>query len=232
MPDQPRILVIEDEPPLQKLLRVTLAASGYQVIESATAGDGIIQAATTPPDLIILDLGLPDADGVEVIRRIREWSSMPIIVVTARGKEQDKIVALDAGADDYLTKPFSVGELLARVRVVLRHLATLQTDSAATQISFANIQIDLAKREVLKSGNRLQLTPTEYRLMITLVKNSGKVMTHAQLLKEVWGPDATHENHYVRVFMNQLRQKIEDDPSDPKHFLTETGIGYRFFADN
>jgi two-component system KDP operon response regulator KdpE len=228
MPDQPRILVIEDEPPLQKLLRVTLAASGYQVIESATAANALIQAATIQPELVILDLGLPDMDGLEVIRQIREWSSMPIIVVTARGKEQDKVVALDAGADDYLTKPFSVAELLARVRVVLRHLATLKPGSAITQIRFGKIEIDLGKREVLRAGERLQLTPTEYRLLTTLVKNSGKVMTHAQLLKEVWGPGSTHEHHYVRVFMNQIRQKIEDDPGSPRHLLTETGVGYRF----
>ena len=223
---QPTILVIEDEDPIRKFLRVSLSAQGYRLVESTTARDGLLQAASAQPDLIILDLGLPDMDGVELTRRIREWSKVPILIVSARGKEQDKVVALDAGADDYLTKPFGLSELLARMRVALRH-------TSATRIGgeplFENgtLRVDLARREVHIAGRPLHLTPNEYRLLALLVKYAGRVLTHRQLLKEVWGPGSSQETHYLRVYMNQLRQKIEADPAQPRFLLTEPGVGYR-----
>lgn len=225
---RPTILVIEDEPPLQKFLRVTLNSHRYNVIEALNGEAGIRHAANDRPDLIILDLGLPDMDGVEVTRQIREWSGIPIIIVSARGKEQDKVVALDAGADDYLTKPFGVGELIARVRVSLRHASVANQETGTARFEAGDLSIDMAKREVNSRGQRVHLTPNEYKLLTVLVKNAGKVMTHRQLLKEVWGPGSAEESHYVRVYMNQLRQKIEADPSRPKYLLTETGVGYRF----
>jgi two-component system, OmpR family, KDP operon response regulator KdpE len=227
---KPTILVIEDDPRLQKFLRVTLTSHNYNVVEALTGESGIRHAANDQPDLIILDLGLPDSDGVDVARRIREWSAIPIIVVSARGKEQDKVVALDAGADDYLTKPFGVGELLARVRVVLRHLATTKADTGESVFDLDDLHVDLARREVMVRGQQIHLTPNEYRLLAILIKNAGKVMTHRQLLHEVWGPGSAEESHYLRVYMNQLRQKIESDPSRPQFLLTETGVGYRLRA--
>lgn len=228
---KPTILVIEDEPPLQKFLRVTLGQE-YALVEAATGELGVRHAAYDRPDLIILDLGLPDLDGVEVTRRIREWSAVPIIVVSARGKEQDKVVALDAGADDYLTKPFAVGELLARVRVALRHAAARKTPDAEPIFESGNIRVDLVRREVTSRGQPVHLTPNEFRLLAVLVKHAGMVMTHRQLLKEVWGPGSGQENHYLRVYMNQLRQKLEADPTRPVHLLTETGVGYRLAIDS
>src|SRR5689334_17021469 len=224
---KPTILVIEDEPPLQKFLRLTLANHNFNVIEAVTGESGLRHAANDRPDLIILDLGLPDIDGVQVTKRIREWSAIPIIVVSARGKEQDKVVALDAGADDYLTKPFGVGELLARVRVALRHLAAVNPETGEPIFKLGPLHIDLSLRQVSVDGKTVHLTPNEFKLLSVLVKNAGKVLTHRQLLKEVWGPGSSDETHYLRVYMNQLRQKIEPDAARPKFLLTEPGVGYR-----
>jgi two-component system KDP operon response regulator KdpE len=221
------ILVIEDEPAFQRFLRVTLETQDYRVVSAAGAEEGLARAATDPPDLVILDLGLPDMDGVDVARRLREWSAVPVIVVSARGKEQDKVVALDAGADDYLTKPFGVGELLARVRAALRRWAAADAKTGEPVFTDGDLTVDLARREVTVGGTRVHLTPIEFRLTSVLVKNAGKVLTHRQLLREVWGPGSDRETHYLRVYMNQLRQKLEADPSRPRHLLTEAGVGYR-----
>ena len=228
---RPNILVIEDEPPLRKFLRVTLESQQYNVIEVSRGEEGLRHAAVDQPDLIILDLGLPDLDGIEVTRRLREWSAVPIIVVSARGREQDKVVALDAGADDYLTKPFGVGELLARVRVALRHANRVQLDSDDPVFEVAGLKVDLAKREVCVEGKPVHLTPNEYRVMTVLVKNAGRVLTHRQLLHDVWGPGSGNETHYLRVYMNQLRQKLEAEPARPRYLLTEPGVGYRLAAE-
>lgn len=224
---KPVILVIEDEAALQKFLRVTLDAEGYNVIGVATGESGVRHAAYDRPDLIILDLGLPDVDGVDVTKRIREWSAVPIIVVSARGKEQDKVIALDAGADDYLTKPFGAGELTARVRVALRHSAAGQQKPAAAVFKTGELEIDLVLRHVRVAGKAIHFTPNEFRLLAVLVKHAGMVLTHQQLLKEVWGPGSGQEAHYLRVYMSQLRQKIEQEPARPRYLLTETGVGYR-----
>ena len=232
MPElRPTILVIEDEPALQRFLRVTLEAQKFKVIEAQTGEQGLRHASTSVPDLIILDLGLPDMDGVEVTKRLREWTAIPIIIVSARGKEQDKVVALDAGADDYLTKPFGVAELLARVRVVLRHLATADRDTGDSLFERGALKVDLARREVTVAGKEVHLTPNEYKLLGVLIQNAGKVMTHRQLLREVWGPGSSEETHYLRVYMNQLRQKLESDAARPTCLLTEPGVGYRLAAD-
>jgi two-component system KDP operon response regulator KdpE len=227
----PVILVIEDEPPLQKFLHATLSSQGYQVVQSLTGNDGLMQAASRQPDLIILDLGLPDVDGFEVTKQLRQWSAVPIIVVSARGKEQDKVVALDAGADDYLTKPFGVGELFARVRVALRHAAATKQEAGNPVFITGDLRVDLLHRQVFVNDQPVHLTPNEFKLLTALVKNAGMVMTHRQLLKEVWGPFITQENHYLRVYMNQLRQKLEADSSRPRYLLTEPGVGYRLTAD-
>jgi two-component system KDP operon response regulator KdpE len=220
------ILIIEDEEPIRKFLRVSLGGHGYRLVEAANGESGLLQAATAQPDLIILDLGLPDMDGVDLTRRVREWSKIPIIVVSARGKEQDKVNALDAGADDYLTKPFGIGELLARLRVAFRHrAATTVTSEPAFQTG--DLRVDLVRREVTVAGNAVHLTPNEYRLLAILVKYAGRVLTHRQLLNEIWGPNAVQETHYLRVYMNQLRQKVESDPAQPRYLLTEPGVGYR-----
>lgn len=225
------ILVIDDEPPIQKFLRVSLESHGFKVVEATTGESGIRHAANDQPDLIILDLGLPDLDGIEVTKRIREWSAIPIIVVSARGKEQDKVVALDAGADDYLTKPFSVNELMARVRVAIRHMSAAQKDSGEPVFTLGELDVDLAHRKVTVNGSAVHLTPIEFRLLAVLVKHAGMVMTHRQLLREVWGPGSGDETHYLRVYMNQLRQKIESDAAKPRYLLTETGVGYRLAAE-
>jgi len=224
---QSSVLVIEDDPPLQKFLRLTLSNHNYRVIEAANGESGIRHAANDQPDLIILDLGLPDVDGIEVTRRIREWSAIPIIVVSARGKDQDKVAALDAGADDYLTKPFSVSELLARVRVALRHLAAANTETGDPVFHVGDLIVDVLRHQVTVAGNPVHLTRNEFRLLSVLAKNAGRVMTHRQLLKEVWGPGSAEQSHYVRVYMNQLRQKLESDATRPKYLLTEPGVGYR-----
>jgi len=225
----PRILVIEDEPPIQRFLRTILTSQGYEVIEALTAKSGVLEAAQAVPNLIILDLGLPDVDGLELTRQVRQWSAVPIIVVSARGKEQDKVAALDAGADDYLTKPFGAGELLARVRVALRHAAVAKQESGEPTFDTGDLHVDLLKREVSLAGKPVHLTPNEFRLLTTLVKNAGMVLTHRQLLREVWGPTGG-DPHSLRVYMNQLRQKLEPDPARPKYLLTETGVGYRLLA--
>ena len=227
---KPSILVIEDEPALQKFLRLTLGTQDYNVIEASTGEQGLRHAAIAAPDLIILDLGLPDLDGTEVTRRVREWSAIPILVVSARGKEQEKVAALDAGADDYLTKPFGVAELLARIRVALRHRAAANPQSGDPVFEVAGLRVDLSRREVLVDGVAVHLTPNEFKLLSVLVRNQGRVLTHRQLLKEVWGPGSTEESHYLRVYMNQLRQKIEADAARPKYLLTEPGVGYRLVS--
>ena len=223
----PRVLVIEDEPAVQRFLRATLSTQGYSVSTAERGDEGLRIAAAAPPDLVVLDLGLPDTDGVEVTRRIREWSSVPIIVVSARGREQDKVLALDAGADDYLTKPFGVGELLARLRVALRHAAAIRHDAGDPVYEVGALRIDLSRREVSAGRRPVRLTPIEYKLLAVLVRNAGRVLTHRQLLREVWGPQAVEENHYVRVYMNNLRNKLEEEPARPKYLLTEAGVGYR-----
>jgi two-component system KDP operon response regulator KdpE len=225
--DSPKILVIEDEPPIRKFLRISLESNGYDVIETTTAAMGIGHAIVEPPDAVILDLGLPDQDGLEVIARLREWSKVPIIVVSARGREADKVSALDAGADDYLTKPFGVGELLARLRVALRHSATAASPVTDSVFRVGELCVDLGRREVMIGKEAVHLTPTEYRLLVVLVTHAGKVVTHRQLLKEVWGPESVFENQYLRVYMGQLRRKLEQDATRPRYLKTEAGIGYR-----
>ncbi|MBI3467203.1 MAG: response regulator [Planctomycetes bacterium] len=227
--DQPRILLIEDEQEIRRFLRVSLTARGYELLECTTGREGVLQAASQPPDAIILDLGLPDIDGMDVIRQVREWSGVPIIVLSARGQEQQKVAALDAGADDYLTKPFGVGELLARLRVALRHAAT--DESGEPTFTIGPLHVDLARRQVFVNGEEVHLTPTEYRLLTTLVKHAGKVVTHRQLLKEVWGPESVNETHYLRVYTGQLRQKLGDTSAQPRFLLTEPGVGYRLASE-
>jgi two-component system KDP operon response regulator KdpE len=218
------ILVVEDEPDIRQFLRSSLGAEGYRVVESPNGRRGTLDAGMHKPDLAIVDLGLPDFDGVEVIRRIREWSPMPILVLSARIQEHSKIQALDAGADDYVTKPFGVGELLARVRVALRHAAQ---PASGKVLSLGDATIDFEKRLASKSGAEVHLTPIEFRLLACLAKHIGMVVTHRQLLTEVWGPTHAGDTHYLRVYMKQLREKLETDPVQPKYLLTETGVGYR-----
>jgi two-component system KDP operon response regulator KdpE len=221
------VLVIEDEPQMLRFLRASLGAHGYQLIEATTGADGMAQAATRNPDVILLDLGLPDVDGLEVTRRLREWTRTPIIVISARGRDQDKVKALDDGADDYLTKPFSVEELLARIRVALRHVAENASGRQEAVFSVGELRVDLTRREVFLGDQQVHLTPTEYRLLITLIKYAGRVVTHRQLLKEVWGPSYVEQTHYLRVFVGQLRQKLEREPAKPRYLTNEPGIGYR-----
>jgi two-component system KDP operon response regulator KdpE len=223
----PRILLVEDELPIRKFVGAALAAANYQLDEAGTAAQALQHARQLPPDLVILDLGLPDLDGQEVIRRLREWFAAPIIVLSARDQDQQKITALDNGADDYLTKPFSTGELLARVRVALRHANRTGDDAGKTTFEFGDLKVDLSARRVFVSDAEVRLTPNEYKLLTTLIRNAGKVLTHRQLLKEVWGPDQVQETHYLRVFMANLRRKLESDPARPCYLLTEQGIGYR-----
>jgi two-component system, OmpR family, KDP operon response regulator KdpE len=222
----PVAILVEDERQIRRFVRTALEAEGWSVHETDTLRQGLIDAGTRKPDLIILDLGLPDGDGMEFLRDLRGWSKVPVIVLSARVGEQDKIEALDAGADDYLTKPFGVGELLARVRAASRR----RRDTGATVGSvfeFGDVKIDLNLRTVHKNGESIHLTPIEYRLLGLLIANSGKVLTHRQILREVWGPSHTEDGHYVRVYMGHLRQKLEDDPAQPRHILTETAVGYR-----
>lgn len=222
----PKILVIEDEVQMRRFLRVALASQGYAVVEASEGNEGITDAAMYSPDLVLLDLGLPDLDGLDVVKRLREWSVIPIIVVSARGQESDKIAALDLGADDYLTKPFSAGELLARIRVALRHSANIDGTPEAI-FSQGFLQVDLVKRQVLVSGHEIHLTPIEYKLLSILIQHAGKVLTHRQLLKEAWGPNYVEHTQYLRVYMAQLRRKIEIDPARPEFIITEPGVGYR-----
>jgi two-component system KDP operon response regulator KdpE len=223
-----KILVIDDEPQLRRFLRVTLASQGYEVCEAINGADGLTQIAMQNPDVVLLDLGLPDIDGLEVLRRVREWSDIPIIVVSAREQEGDKIKSLDEGADDYLTKPFGSGELLARIRVALRHRDLKKQGNLETHFRTEGLLVDFARRVVSVEGKEVHLTPLEYKLLTVLIKNAGKVITHSQLLREVWGPNASGQTHYLRIYMAQLRHKLEKDPARPKFFRNEPGIGYRF----
>jgi two-component system KDP operon response regulator KdpE len=222
-----KILVVEDEQEIRRFLRVSLVHHGYHFLEAANGKDGIMQAASQQPDLIILDLGLPDMDGMKLIEEVRQWSSIPIVILSARGQEHEKIKALDAGADDYLTKPFSVGELLARLRVALRHHTPTGGESGEAVFTLDKLRVDFVHRQVFAGETEIHLTPIEYRLLTTLIKYAGKVVTHRQLLKEVWGPDSVYETHYLRVYMAQLRRKVEDDAAQPRYLLTEPGVGYR-----
>ena len=224
--DAPLVLVIEDEPQMLRFLRPALEGHGYRMIEASTGRDGLTQAATRSPDVVLLDLGLPDQDGLTVTARLREWSQTPIVVISARGREEDKVAALDAGADDYVTKPFSVPELLARLRVALRHGA--RSDGAESpRLVIGDVEVDLEKRRVTRAGEPVHLTPIEYRLLAELARHPGKVLTHSHLLKQVWGPASAQQSHYLRVYMAQLRRKLEEDPAQPRILLTELGVGYR-----
>jgi two-component system KDP operon response regulator KdpE len=227
----PLVLLIEDEPQMRRFLRAALGAQDYRLVEATTARDGLAQAASRNPDVILLDLGLPDRDGLEVARELREWSATPIIVLSARGREQDKVAALDLGADDYLTKPFGVEELLARIRVALRHAALPPGAAPEPVFEVGDVRVDLVRREVRRGGQAVHLTPTEYKLLILLIRHAGKVLTHRQLLKEVWGTNYADQSHYVRVYMAQLRQKLEADPARPRLLVTEPGVGYRLKAE-
>jgi len=222
----PNVVVVEDEKQIRRFVRSALETEGCRVFEAETGRQGLVEAGTRKPDLIILDLGLPDLDGVEFIRDLRGWSSVPVLILSARSTENDKIVALDAGADDYLAKPFGVGELLARVRAILRRQG--KGDEASPEVSFGDIQVDLSRRVVMRGGEPVHLTQIEYRLLCLLIANPGKVLTHRHLLREVWGPSFIESNHYLRIYVGRLRQKLEVDPAQPRHFLTETGVGYRF----
>ncbi|MDB5984122.1 MAG: operon transcriptional regulatory protein KdpE [Pseudomonas sp.] len=222
----PHVLIIEDEKEIRRFVRMALQAEGLEVHEADTFHRGLIDSGTRRPDLIVLDLGLPDGDGIDLIRDVRSWSAVPIIVLSARGAEADKILALDTGADDYLVKPFGTGELLARVRALLRRQAK---DAESTSVlSFGDVRIDIERRVVERSGTPLHLTPLEYRLLVHLCSHPNRVLTHLQLLKAVWGPAHTTDVPYLRVFMGGLRKKVETDPSQPRHLVTETGVGYRF----
>lgn len=221
-----QILLIEDEPEIRRFLRVSLEAAGYRWTEAVDGSSGMRMARAEPPDLVILDLGLPDVEGLEVIADLRAWTKAPILILSARGEDQSKIDALDAGADDYLTKPFSVGELLARIRVALRHAAR-RDDSGETLVEIGELRINLADRQVHVGPREIRLTATEYRLLAALARHAGRVVTHRQLLKEVWGPGSVDETHYLRVYMAQLRHKLEDNASQPRYLLTEPAVGYR-----
>jgi two-component system KDP operon response regulator KdpE len=224
------VLIIEDEPPIRRFLRASLEAEGYRVVEAGGGEEGLKLAATQPPDLVILDLGLSGLDGLDVLERLREWLSAPIVIVSARDREREKVEALDAGADDYLTKPFGVPELLARLRVALRHNRA-GGSSESSNLTIGELDVDMAGRIVRLGGERVSLTPIEYKLLVTLMKHAGKVLTHRFLLREVWGPHASQETHYLRVFMAGLRRKLRDDPARSRYIQTEQGVGYRFAAE-
>jgi two-component system, OmpR family, KDP operon response regulator KdpE len=226
----PVALVLEDEREIRQFVRLSLEAEGWQVHEAGTVKQGLIEAGTRRPDLIIADLGLPDGDGVDFIREVRTWSGVAIIVLSARSREDEKVAALDAGADDFITKPFGVNELLARTRASLRRLRVGQPARDAV-FGFGDVSVDLAARVVRKRGAEVHLTPIEYRLLGLLVANAGRVLTHPHLLREVWGPSHARSTHYLRVYMGNLRQKLEDDPAQPRHIVTETGVGYRLVAE-
>lgn len=223
----PVIVVIEDDPAIRLFLRTGLGAHGFKIFEADSGRQGIVEAGVRKPDLIILDLGLPDMDGVDVIKTIREWSVMPIIILSARSTEQNKIDALDAGADDYLTKPFGLGEMLARIRVAMRHSVSSPAQDQSGVFTSGALKVDLLKRQIFVGDREVHLTPIQYRLLSLLVKNAGKVLTHQYLLKEVWGPSYRDNQHYLRIYMSQLRQKLETDPTQPQYLLTESGVGYR-----
>ncbi len=224
---KPTVLVIEDEKQMRKFVCISLTTNGYHVIEASTGAEGVQQAAAYTPDLILLDLGLPDIDGLEVTKQLREWNTSPILVISAREQEDSKVLALDGGADDYLTKPFGAGELMARIRVALRH-AVQNKDTATTELKLGDdIHVDLVRRLVVVRGKETHLTPIEYKLLTTLAKHAGMVMTHRQLLEQVWGPGHAHQLQYLRVYMTQLRHKLEEHPAQPRFLVTEPGIGYR-----
>ena len=232
---QPVAVLIEDEPQIRRFVRAALEAEGWQVHEAETAARGLADAGTRKPDLLVVDLGLPDGDGLELIRDVRSWSNVPIVVLSARADESDKIAALDAGADDYLTKPFGLGELLARVRANLRRPRNSQESAGDAQVlpvvSFGEVTVNRQTRIVRRAGAEVHLTPLEYRLLTTLISNAGRVMTHKQLLRTVWGPAHSDHSHYLRIYMGHLRQKLEIDPAQPRHLLTETAVGYRLLVD-
>jgi two-component system KDP operon response regulator KdpE len=219
------VVVIEDEPQIRRFVRTALENEGCHVAEAETGKRGLVEAGTRKPDLVILDLGLPDMDGVEVVRDLRNWTAVPILILSARVEEGDKVAALDAGADDYLTKPFGIAELLARVRALLRRRH--MSGSEGPQVSFGEIEVDLARRQVTRSGEDVHLTPIEYKLLALLIGNAGRVLTHRQLLREVWGPSHAEDTHYLRVYMTGLRRKLESNPTQPCHIRTESGVGYR-----
>jgi two-component system, OmpR family, KDP operon response regulator KdpE len=224
---KPKVLLIEDEKTIRRFVRVAVEEEGCAVAEAATLAGGLIEAGLHKPDLVILDLGLPDGNGIDLIRDLRGWSEVPVLILSARTQENDKIDALDAGADDYLTKPFGVGELRARVRALLRR--RLRSGEGVTPVvEFGQVTVDLSRRLVLRAGATVHLTPLEYRLLATLLGHPGKVLTQRNLLREIWGPSYVESSHYLRVYVGHLRQKLEDDPTQPSHFLTETGVGYRF----
>jgi two-component system KDP operon response regulator KdpE len=221
------VLLVEDEPQMRRFLRAALTARPFRLIEAASVSEAKLLATSHNPEIILLDLGLPDGDGIELTASLREWSRVPIIVISARGREADKVEALDAGADDYLTKPFGVDELLARMRVALRHAREVGSGKSEPVVTLGPLTVDLERREVSRAGAPVRLTPIEFRLLAYLVRNAGRIVTHGQILKEVWGGAAAAEPHHVRVHMSDLRKKIEDDPARPKLLLTELGVGYR-----
>lgn len=223
------VLIIEDEQPIRRFLKASLSSEGYRVSEATSGDEGLRMATLQPPDLVILDLGLPDLDGQDVLVRLRQWYVSPIIVLSARDQEQQKIKALDNGADDFVTKPFGVGELLARMRTAMRHACS--TDHVSTTMTVGDIRVDLAARLVYRQNQVVHLTPLEYKLFATMLKHAGKVLTHRFLLREVWGPQDSQENHYLRVFVASLRRKLESDASRPRYILTEQGVGYRLAVD-
>lgn len=223
------VLVIEDEQPIRRFLRASLMGEGYRVVEASTGEEGLKLAVQQPPDIVVLDLGLPGIDGQEVLRQLRGWLTAPILILSARDQEKQKIEALDSGADDYVTKPFGVGELLARMRNALRHANRVGSESS--EFVIGDLRVDLAARLIFRGSEPVHLTPLEYKLLTTMLKNAGKVLTHRYLLREVWGPQDTQENHYLRVFVANLRRKLEDDPAQPRFILTEQGVGYRFAAE-
>jgi two-component system, OmpR family, KDP operon response regulator KdpE len=223
----PLLLVVEDEPQMRRFLRASLTSHGYRVVEAESAREALALATGHNPEAILLDLGLPDGDGIDLTREIRQWGRMPIIVLSARGREADKVEALDAGADDYLTKPFGVGELLARIRVAFRRAGQTGESAGEPVVAVGPLRIDSVRRQVSLAEKELHLTPLEYRLLLLLARNAGKVLTHRQILKEVWGPAAASQTHYLRVYMAQLRRKLEPNPARPRLLLTEPGVGYR-----
>jgi two-component system KDP operon response regulator KdpE len=227
---EPLVLVVDDEPPIRRFLRATLSTRGFRVVEATTAGEALEKLAASPPDVVLLDLGLPDRDGLDVLIELRGWSAVPVIVLSARHQERDKVAALDAGADDYLSKPFGTDELLARMRVALRHAA--RPGGVSPVYRAGDLVVDLESRLVTVRGTEVHLTPHEFKLLTMLVRNAGRVLTHRQLLREVWGPEYGDENHYVRVYMAQLRRKLEADPARPRYLRSEPGVGYRLIAED
>jgi two-component system, OmpR family, KDP operon response regulator KdpE len=221
-----RILVVDDEPQIRRAIRAGLHAHGFEVEQADTGESALDSIALRAPDVVILDLGLPDMQGIQVVREVREWSAVPIIILSVRGDERDKVLALDSGADDYVTKPFGMGELLARIRVALRH--TSRQESREPILQFGELRIDFPRRLVTVAGREVHLTPTEFELLTELATNAGKVLTHQMLLARVWGPESAESTHYLRVYINQLRNKLESEPTRPRFIMTEPGVGYRF----